>query len=428
MAACDKQDAGEQPVKTLVEAICHKYIDDMEVEVDVHVFVPKRGPAKISESGDLILPRNLHLTDCDVGLAGDCDELSRMCQGVCELDLMQNKITQWTEVFKVIKEIPNLTFLNLTSNPLSFCEELVDPDLVFPGVKQLVLNHTHIDWGSLVHILQVFPGLTELHLSLNDYTVLINIPDDFSYPSLHKLHFNGNNVTDWSQIKQLGHTFTQLKNLVLTTCELTSLGDKEEIAAAFPHLCVLNINKTCISKWEEIDKLRLFPALTDVRVVGIPLFEGIPDKKRRQLMIARTPNVVYLNGSIVPAQEREDAERAFVRHYMDGDNKPTRYDELEARYGKLDALVNIDMKPPSSCKVTVILDDRQEEMDVCVNQTVKQFKKFLTNFVGQPPAKWVLFYHETELNFGPRRMVYPNRKLYAYNVSDGDEFIIMMKS
>ncbi|XP_067679505.1 tubulin-specific chaperone cofactor E-like protein [Haliotis asinina] len=427
MAACDKQDAHEQPVKTLVEAICHKYIDDMEVEVDVHVYVPKRGPAKMSESGDLILPRNLHLTGCDVGMAGDCDELSRMCQGVCELDLMQNKIREWPEVFKVIKEIPNLTFLNLTSNPLSFCEEPDDPGLVFPGLKQLVLNHTHIDWVSIVRILHVFPGLNELHLSLNDYS-LINIPDHFSYPSLHKLHFNDNNVTDWSEIKRLGHTFTQLKNLVLTTCELTSLGDKEEIAAAFPHLSVLNINKTCINSWEEIDKVRLFPALTHIRVVGIPLFEGIPDKKRRQLMIARTPNIVYLNGSIVSAQEREDAERAFVRHYMDADNKPTRYEELEARYGKLDALVNIDMKPPSSCKVTVIFDDRQEEMDICVNQTVAQFKKFLTNFVGHPPAKWMLYFHETKLSHGPDRMIYPNRKLYAYNVSDGDEFIIMMKS
>ncbi|XP_046377407.2 tubulin-specific chaperone cofactor E-like protein [Haliotis rufescens] len=427
MATCDKQDVGEQLGKTLVEAIFNKYIDDMEVECDVHVFVPKRGPAKISESGDLILPRNLHLTDCDVGVAGDCDELRRMCQAVCELDLMQNKISQWTEVFKVIKEIPNLTFLNLTSNPLTPCEELGDPDLVFPGMKQLVLNHTHIDWGSIVRILHVFPGLNELHLSLNGYSD-VNFPDDFSYPALHKLHFNGNSVTDWSQFKQLGHTFTQLRNLVLTTCELTSLGEEEEIAAAFPHLCVLNINKTRVGSWGEIDKLRLFPALTDVRVVGIPLFEDIPDKKRRQLLIARTPNIAYLNGSVVPAQEREDAERAFVRHYMGEDSKPARYEELEARYGKLDALVNIDLTPPSSCKVTVICEDKQEEMDVCVNQTVTQFKKFLSNFVGHPPSKWVLFYHETQLNFGPSRMLYPNRKLYAYNVSDGDEFIIYMKS
>lgn len=42
------------------------------------------------------------------------------------------------------------------------------------------------------------------------------------------------------------------------------------------------------------------------------------EHERRQLLIARLPNVETLNGGgVVSSQEREDAERAFIRYYMD---------------------------------------------------------------------------------------------------------------
>lgn len=42
------------------------------------------------------------------------------------------------------------------------------------------------------------------------------------------------------------------------------------------------------------------------------------EHERRQLLIARLPNVETLNGGgVISSQEREDAERAFIRYYMD---------------------------------------------------------------------------------------------------------------
>lgn len=42
------------------------------------------------------------------------------------------------------------------------------------------------------------------------------------------------------------------------------------------------------------------------------------EHERRQLLIARLPNVEMLNGGgNIEDDEREDAERAFIRYYLD---------------------------------------------------------------------------------------------------------------
>lgn len=53
-------------------------------------------------------------------------------------------------------------------------------------------------------------------------------------------------------------------------------------------------------------------------------------------------------GGTIGAEEREDSERAFIRYYMDkpeADRPAARYEELLKKHGKLDPLVNIDLRP-----------------------------------------------------------------------------------
>jgi hypothetical protein len=47
-------------------------------------------------------------------------------------------------------------------------------------------------------------------------------------------------------------------------------------------------------------------------------------KQRRQHFVARLPNIKQLNGSNVTETERDEAERAFIRYFMDSDQKPAR--------------------------------------------------------------------------------------------------------
>ena len=44
----------------------------------------------------------------------------------------------------------------------------------------------------------------------------------------------------------------------------------------------------------------------------------------RQLILGYLPNITHLNGTRVDVGEREDAERAFIRHYMGQNERPSR--------------------------------------------------------------------------------------------------------
>ena len=57
--------------------------------------------------------------------------------------------------------------------------------------------------------------------------------------------------------------------------------------------------------------------------VGV-LVQAEEEKARRQQLVARLPNVKHLNGSRVMEEERLDAERAFIRLFLDSQQKPDR--------------------------------------------------------------------------------------------------------
>lgn len=90
-------------------------------------------------------------------------------------------------------------------------------------------------------------------------------------------------------------------------------------------------------------------------------------------MIARLPFVTTLNGGgEITRDEREDAERAFVRYYMDKpeSDRPARYEELAQKHGKLDPLVNIDLRPEKRVKVRFSYGEHSEERSVDVYRWV----------------------------------------------------------
>lgn len=115
----------------------------------------------------------------------------------------------------------------------------------------------------------------------------------------------------------------------------------------------------------------MFPSLKNLRVQNWPLWDKIEstEHERRQLLIARLPFVEILNGGgKIPNQEREDAERAFIRYYMERpeSDRPARYNDLVAKHGKLDPLVNIDLRPEKRVKVTFTYGDVSEVRSVDV--------------------------------------------------------------
>ncbi|KAJ8933904.1 hypothetical protein NQ314_013703 [Rhamnusium bicolor] len=471
---------------SLLEALEQKYGESStesegseDEGISVSIFVPCKSPRAV-------VPALLVLNDCDIATAGEKDALVAKCAGVEELDLAKNKLSDWPEVFGILQQMPRLKFVNLSFNVLStpLREVEVDRSMKWQELKNLVLNSTYISWDSVQDILNQLPGLEELHLSLNEYNSVClgekkpnsknndsdndNETDQCScqtyklrgkHSRIRIFHFTGNPIDNWKEVRKLGYAFPNLETLVLADCPIKSLDINEEHEEAacnrnyersesesesgnvkesphdsFRNLRVMNLNATQLATWNDIERLSKFPVLECLRVQGCPLWESneYTEHERRQLLIARLPNVVTLNGGgKITAEEREDSERAFIRYYMDKpeSDRPERFFELVQIHGKLDPLVNVDLRPEKRVKVTFTCGSNSEIRSVDVYRTVSDLKTKLEPFAGFSAAKMRLFYVDQDLRDiqGPEEMRYPSKRLYSYNIRSGDEIIIDCK-
>lgn len=194
----------------------------------------------------------------------------------------------------------------------------------------------------------------ELYLSLNGYE---SIPDSTEqYPKVRSLSINKHVITQWNEIGKLGLVLPGLVELRMSECPLENIS-ATQIPQQFPNLKVLNLNDTLLDTWEAIDALKRFPGLTDVSLMEIPLLEQYSDQHKRKLLVARLPNIKKLNKTGVTDEEREDAERFFIRHLMDDESPPSRYLELVDAHGVLDQLAEVNMKAKESALISFIFED-----------------------------------------------------------------------
>ncbi|CAG9861078.1 unnamed protein product [Phyllotreta striolata] len=485
---------GSVKMPSLLEALEQKYgesstdSDGSEDEgISVSIFVPCKSPRAV-------VPALLVLNDCDIATAGEKEALIAKCASVEELDLAKNKLQEWPEVFGILEQMPRLKFVNLSFNVLSTplkSEVELDKGTQWQQLKSLVLNSTYISWDSVQEILDHLPNLEELHLSLNDYNDVrlqelnncdsgINDNEVARSPSesedaktcscppkpnhkhtgLRVFHFNGNPVEDWKEVVKIGYAFPNLQTLVLADCPIRTLDVDEDLEedggggnmnyertesqctactdkcsphGGFQNLKIINMNSTNISTWNDVEKLAKFPKLECVRIQACPIWESneYTEHERRQLLIARLPNAKTLNGGSISTEEREDAERAFIRYYMDKpeSDQPERFFELIQIHGKLDPLVKVDLRPEKRVKVTFTCGENSETRPLDLSRTVWDLKVKLEGFAGFSASKMRLFYVDQDLRDfqGPELMKFPNKRLYSYNIRNGDEIIIDCK-
>ena len=144
--------------------------------------------------------------------------------------------------------------------------------------------------------------------------------------------------------------------LSLAECPIGLLPHPDDIESIPTGLNSLNVSTTKIDSWQEVEKLRKFPGLNDLRIQGCPFLDEFTRKEKRMLLVARLPNVTVLNGGdMITKTEREDAERAFIRHFLETpeEQRPARWQELVDIHGLLDPLVNIDLTPEMNIKVDI---------------------------------------------------------------------------
>uniref|UniRef100_A0A667ZS92 Tubulin folding cofactor E-like a n=1 Tax=Myripristis murdjan TaxID=586833 RepID=A0A667ZS92_9TELE len=421
--------------RTFMEVISEKYSPEN--------FPYRRGPGMgvvvvpttISQGSPmkdrLNLPSVLVLNGCGIIRAGDQAEIAAFCAHVMELDLSHNKLQDWHEISKIVSNIPNLEFLNLSSNPLAGVALEPRYTEAFSRVRRLVLNNTQVSWETVLQLTREMPDLEELFLCLNEYTCVT--ASNEACPSLRLLHITDNSLQDWAEVRKFGSMFPSLDTLVMANNNLASIQDgKEILKRLFPNLRSINLHNSGLTRWEDIEKLNFFPKLEEVRLQGIPLLQTYTNTERRSLMIAQLPSVSSLNGSAVTDSEREDAERFFIRYHLDypEEELPYRYHCLVTKYGKLEPLAEIDLRPRCHAQVEVHCEDKVEQVNIRLDQTVAELKKQLTTVVQLSTNNMRLYYIDKDVcsAFGPEEMKYSTRALHSYSIRDGDEILVVPKT
>lgn len=420
---------------SLADSIEEKYGDDDSDDSLDYNFIVFVSSSPEKRKG--MLPPILTLNDYNIENLGEGYNFCSRCSHIGELDLTDNLISDWNEIVNILKSFQNLKFLNLSNNLLNDTEggdNLLAEHLdnVKSPMTKLVLNGNNVSWKTVVSLSDKMPNLEELHLSTNN----LNNPVDnqLSHDNLRQLYLSCNPISDFATVSQnLCNSCPRLAVLSLAECPVVSLPDVNDNSEALNTINSLNMSTTAISSWTEVDKFRNFEGLQDLRLQGCPFLDELTGHERRQLLIARLPNVKVLNGGDkITDLEREDAERAFIRFYMElpETEQPGRLGELIEIHGRLDPLVNIDLRPEINIKVKIYHQDECREENISVRKTVKYFKNLLQGWFNIAPANMRLYYYDQVLSqvAGPEEMKCSQKCLYTYNVREGDYFVVDEKA
>lgn len=407
------------------------------------------------------------------------NSIRESCKSLEELDLGGNKLNDLIEVYKILQCTPNLRFLNLSENDLSRSSPVAmaatttpylfvngpsqattattnqpSPNFrrTFKSIKALAMNNTGAQWRIVCSVLSRMPNLEELHLSLNNYKRIDLDPHEFKHHSLKRLYLcNNPKLTDWEELDKLLIAFPSLEALSIADCNISQIPENLDRAREWRKLCGLNINGWPIKEWPVVERLNQLPSLIDLKCRNLEVLSTI-DEPRHHL-IARLPKLQRLNGSEI--EEREHAEKAFLRFFMANSHleRPTRFHELVQIHGEIIPVdVDVDLSPPSKANVRVIYLNRNHyqkgneddimmsedfltklmetvkpsTIDVDLRQSVRKFKSKLASLFGLSSQNLILYYidHEMFGLMGPELIKHNQKKLWNYNVQDGDQFIV----
>ena len=272
--------------------------------------------------------------------------------------------------------------------------------------------------------------LQEVHLSINSYRT-VALPDTFQHSTVQRLHFNENLITEWAELAKLSHAFPNLRTLIACGNPIQEI--PELPPDLFPSLQTLNLNDCALCSWASLEHLHALGKLVGLSVMKVPLGKDMDQKKRRKAFVARLPNVVKLNKSVVSEKEREAAERWLIRELSGTQDPPAIYQTLVGKHGQMAQLADVNLSPPQTINLEFHFEDSEqpvEKRDVALKQTVKEFKTWIgKHLLSMPPSSFRLYYHDrTWGTWDSTGVLNQNqRSLHSYRFGAGTEIHIQMR-
>ncbi|XP_004923154.1 tubulin-specific chaperone E [Bombyx mori] len=348
------------PSKTCAEAIRQYYGDPEDETLAAHrrtiinewkremgaPFIEMVGFEKIHQKQkfDRLLEVCVH--DQNVSRAGD---VSSLCPNVRSLDVSRNLFSNWREVIQLSAQLPDLRDLDVSKNRMLIdapTEILAQLSINFSKLEKINLSVCDYTWTDILKLSHLWPKIHEIIAAYNRIDEIE--PPLVTLRSLSVLRLDGNPITSWSEVMNLGAL--NLKVLSLNDCLIAEIrfgDDWNQRVETFKNLEILFLNRNRINDWRSISELNKLSSLKKLYFLKNPIQTTEDYDTGSQLVVAKIGTLQELNGSIITGELRRGAEYDYLKRYggewkvaqLDFEAKAAfdaehcRFEELIRKYG-----------------------------------------------------------------------------------------------
>lgn len=387
---------------------------------------------------------------------------------------LNNTGCQWRVVCSILSRMPNLEELHLSLNNYERID--LDPNQEFrhASLKRLYLcnNPKLTDWQELNKLLIAFPSLESLSIAdCNISQIPENLAESREWRKICGLNINGWPIKEWPVIERLN----ELPSLIDLRCRnleiLSNISEpRDHLIARLPNLRRLNGSE--IEERDQAEKafLRFFVTNSHLerprRFHELIQVHGLVDAQVDVDVDLSPPSqanvrVIYLNRNYYRENHQDDIlmsedflqklmaapeEAAYESHLQitrttttttnanhnnPTDNVASYVDKSNHQSNSLNAGSTRTRNRVVDTKDEILRlfkDESQEvvALDVDLRQSVRKFKQIVANIFGLNSQNFILYYidHEMVGFMGPELIKHNQKKLWNYNVQDGDQFIV----
>lgn len=277
---------------------------------------------------------------------------------VSSLDLSRSLLSNWKEVERIAKELPQLTFLSLHFNRF---DDFTIRDDSFRRLEELQIDATLMTWREVKMIARRMPRLERLQMGCNGIVRLVDDDDDeerqVAMPNLLSINLAENCLNDWNDVVQgLSQACPRIKTLILSQNQLTSISPQRasSMSTKLESVEKLSLIGNALQNWNDLESLvEWLPKVKDLSIGeegNYQFLQSIPKEERRLLVIARLDFLESLNHAIISLFERKDAELFYLSRLEREIDKMTaeevnrwhpNWTRLSRKHGKKNAMESL---------------------------------------------------------------------------------------